>query len=491
MLEFMLDSSSFDSLNQGNGLMAEGETSFGPIEFIKSGLYKDVTSYVFVTHIMTRWNGRVDDKKRKLARTPFKLDSASFPCKSMKFSSNGANYELNSCETFAGGYEDFIHQSDVICTALEGRFSATDLSGFQKRVEEYASFANVLYTRFYKRNAPRVLLKFQLPNRRIDFANVINNHSQTPSPKKVAAGVSESKEDSKHFGNDSIKIGIDDIGGLFKPKERVISFLRRVNHPEAYEKVGIDLSRLGGMFFFGGSGNGKTLMAEAIQTELEKQYGSNFVSYFLDYSNFADIYRGGEAGKIAKLFQSVGEHIKSNKKVLLYIDEAQQIGQRHEHFRHGCDNEALNTILAKTSRLDYRQCVLIFSTAQDPGTIDAQLRRKGRAGYHVFFNNPSSKEAIDIMKKALAERARRGSIEKFVSEEGIDFNCLANIACPNQGENSPGLLPLSDYYFLVDEVLEKRVQEIIKSGSFRPLETGDYEELVKERVREKAKIPIL
>ena len=48
MLEFMLDSSSFDYLNQGKGLMAEGEASSGPIEFIKSGLYKDVTSYLSV-----------------------------------------------------------------------------------------------------------------------------------------------------------------------------------------------------------------------------------------------------------------------------------------------------------------------------------------------------------------------------------------------------------------------------------------------------------
>jgi len=485
MLEYRLEGSLYSSLNNGKGLIAEGQAEKGPIEYIKSGLFKDLTTYVIVTHIMTRWHGRVDDERRNLARSPFRLGPVTFPCESANFSVDGMDCALNLQETNVRGFEDYIHQSDVICTALEGRFTAAGIDDFQRRIEKHRELSNVLYTRFYNGEAPRVLLKFrETPTNTFDYICVMNNHSSGQDIRETATTVTERKG-PVYYGREFRPVKWDDIGGLFEPKEQIRNFLRRFLNPEVCRCLGGRPQERGGVFLIGPAGTGKTLIGEATATELAEVYEGDFAPFFLDMSDFTSIYRGGASIRTAKVFEGIRAMLHKVKAGMLFLDENQQTAQRHSGEHIHC-NEVLDQTLIETSRFPYGKCLVMAATARDPFELDQQLLRPGRFGTHIFFENPNLDERIEILQKAINKRVERSAEEQNRTNYGIETLVGGSLDYPRIAEQTDNF-SLAEVYHLVGGVFDKKEDEILSGGSFSPIRTEDFEEPIKNRRVAKSK----
>ncbi|MDP2926120.1 MAG: ATP-binding protein [Nanoarchaeota archaeon] len=485
MLEFKLDDSSYVALNQGKQLMASSENKdhLSTIENIYSGIYREITTYFMISHFMTRF-GRVDDQSRQKFLTSFSLDSQDFPCSSGRFSRKGINYFLNTHETAVCKGDDYIHASDVLCSILEASFAANSKEDFVAKVQDYISLANAIYNRFYEQGkSPQVILKFEELDARRDiheFECVKNNHSPEHTQKQEASTTEEDEKRPIYYGRKMRQIKWDDIGGLFIPKQQIKEYLDDFLDPETALALGLDPAERGGVMLFGETGTGKTLVAEAVSTELAAKYGKDFLCISIDYSFFANIYRGGETQKTRQLFGEVNYYLSKGKTLMLFIDEGQSIAQRTNCPSRRIVNEVLDQLLVETSRFDYGKCLLMTATAQDPSTIDQQLMRPGRFGTHIFFNNPIYEEAVQILQKGIEKRVSESEYNrnKLITRKGIRYDVLA--------EQTQGFT-LADLYFLVVDVFRDKVRQLRQEGKFDPIKTSDFEPIIKQRRIAKSK----
>lgn len=492
MLEYKLDDSLYPALKDGKEFMASGAAAHGPIELIYSGIYRSEDTFNVITHLMTRWNGRVDDKRRQSVLVSSPLDSVQLPCSSGKFSLNGVNYFFNTMETICAMNDDSIHPSDIICSLLRGSFSTSTKKDFLRNFENYVSLVNAFYLRFYKkegdsnkREAPEVILQFsRLDNRgAMEFEDVKNDHSKPSRFEKarMAYATAVDKEKPEQLpGRVLRKIYWKNIGGLFVAKRQIREFLDDFYDPETARSLGLDPSERGGILLFGETGNGKTLLAEAIATELAEKYGNGFVPFCIDYSHLASEFRGVETRKTCELFDLVNKTIGKNKKVLLFLDEFQKMGQRTTSPANRHINAVLDQMLIETSRFDYGNCILMAATAQEPYTIDQQLMRPGRFGTHIFCNNPTLEEASDILKKSVSMRVKKSKYrsEDLIAHKGINYKNLAKQA---QG------FTLADLYYLVIDVFKEKLQELRESGKVKPITINNFSKFIEDRRFTKSK----
>ncbi len=491
MLEYVLNDASRQALAAGNCLIAQGNAKTGPIDKVYAGMYRTASHFHLITHIMTRWDGRVDEQRRMSVLSPFQFLDHLMLCSSGTFNYNGVDYLLNTFETKVCDGDDFIHPSDVLCTILEGKFDAQSTqSEFTERFTDYTARANDLYERFFHEiNTPEVILHFsQVDDQdKHDFDCVRNNHSPDSKSKKYRKRENKNDEQLEQSTKEFKRILWENIGGMYAQKREIRQLLDNFYDQDTLRKLGLDPSENGGVFFFGDSGNGKTLAAEAIATELLSKFGSDFVPMFGDYSTFASTLRGGESQSTRKLFDRVRQEAAEGRTILLFLDEMQKMGQREEGaVNRGVCNEVLEQILVETSRFDHSRCILIAASAQDPSTIDPQLLRRGRFGKIIFFDNPTPEESIDIMQRRLNQLASASSYTPYVSEHGIDYQRLAT---QTQG------FTLSDLYHLINDVVSEK-RNIIKIGQpFTPFTTEDFEGQIKiaktKKARARSKVSII
>ena len=483
-LEFRLQEDWWETLNSGNGLMAHGKAKDGALDNVYQGIYKGEFSspaiYNIITHLMTRGHGRVDDERRALCLTPVEISSFPLGLLAGEFIAGNINYHIRIFETHVCRGDDYIHPSDVICTCAEGIFSADSKENFQKQYIEYFKLINLLYKRFYQEDSPRIALNFQSePMDSLEFRNVSCNHWKNPlRPRgQIKAGTEESQRETKEKKGGIEKftrIDWNEIGGMFSVKERIRIILEGYYHPDLLKQLGIDLRINGGILFFGDKGNGKTLAAEALATELEKKYRDRFAYFSGNYSNLASTLRGGEAQNVRIFFDRIRQEQKKGKFVMAFLDEIQQTGRRyHESGR--IAEEFLDELLAQTSRFNYENTLLIAATALPLDTFDPQFLRPGRFGTQIEFPSPTEKERADILEKAVlaGKRISESSdikIGDFFSQ--IDYGVLAR--------ETDGFT-LAETYFLLKEAQEQRLARIIRGEPYHPLKTEDFLPAIQER----------
>lgn len=486
MLEYKVDQEAFEALDQDIGLMAQSTDGKGAIEKIYSGIYREVTTYHVVTHFMSKCTFRDMTARRKRFQMPFSLGRLRFPCSQGNFSNDGIDYVLQTLETKVCQGDDHIHSSDILCLVLDGSFVADTPNDFTNKLRAYIASANAVYKKFYPKGDERIELKFSVVEpdsmEAMEFECVKNNHrsKETRETRSRRVRASEKEEKPTHYGRQPRLIAFNDIGGLFEPKIQLREFLDDFYDPETALFLGLDPKERGGIFLFGDYGNGKTLLAEATAADLVMKYQDRFVPFFIDYSDLASEWRGVESKNTRGLFDLVNKTIREGKIVMLFLDEMQKIGQRTNCPANRHINSVLDQMLIETSRFDYGKCVLMAATAQDPSTIDQQLMRPGRFGTHVFVNDPTPEEALDILKKAIEKRANLSKYEpsQLISPDGISYDSLVQ---QTQG------FTLADLYFLVQDVFRLKLKELRQTKSISPIQTLDFSELIRQRRVSKAR----
>jgi SpoVK/Ycf46/Vps4 family AAA+-type ATPase len=246
------------------------------------------------------------------------------------------------------------------------------------------------------------------------------------------------------------KTNFEMVGGLDEEVKHMKQAISKAMHPERYESVGLDPRAT--VLLVGPPGTGKTMMAEAVATEIDGIFlavkGSDIMSMW-----------AGEAEKnVAGLFDLV-ETLGKEHKVVLFLDEIEAVAPSRAS-QHMMEHERKITaeFLSALNR-KYDNAIIIGAT-NAPANVDAAVTRPGRFTDIITVGNPNKTGRLHIITNWLDYYRDRATVEVF---DGVDAEQLA--------EASEGLNG-ADLRTIVETAIVNEVEGALETGrTFRSLGT--------------------
>lgn len=175
--------------------------------------------------------------------------------------------------------------------------------------------------------------------------------------------------------------------------DTIKEILDYVEHPAKYHNLGIKPSTA--FLLVGPPGSGKTslvkALAQMIDCKLVRAIGSDFVDKFV----------GVGAQRVRELFDNVRNEIQNanGKKVILFIDEIDAIGNRHNMLKDDLESaRTVNAMLAEVEDMNKNPGCIIVAATNYIDNIDPALLRPGRFDKAIRIGLPQKEKRIDIMK---------------------------------------------------------------------------------------------
>lgn len=181
-------------------------------------------------------------------------------------------------------------------------------------------------------------------------------------------------------------ISFSDVAGFNELKSELIKISGWWKDYKRFDAKGISLPR--GILFYGGSGNGKSLMARAFINEI-----SDVKVLSIDNED-----------EILTKFELAKEHPGL---VIIFMDEL-------EYLYHENQRDLLNVF----DSLNSSSNVFLIATTNNLDRVEGPLIRRGRLDYLIEIGRPKEKERIEILKYYFA---------KCKVEVDLDYNYLAYI----------------------------------------------------------------
>lgn len=205
------------------------------------------------------------------------------------------------------------------------------------------------------------------------------------------------KSTAKKFNQETdIKIKFKDVAGMEEAKQEVMEFVKFLQKPEKYEKLGAKIPR--GAILSGPPGTGKTLLAKATAGEAGVPF------YSVSGSEFVEMFVGVGASRVRDLFKTARENAPS----IVFVDEIDAIGkQRSKGNATGANDEretTLNQLLVEMDGFDTTDHVVVLAGTNRPDILDKALMRPGRFDRHVHIDNPElhgRKEIFEVHLKKI------------------------------------------------------------------------------------------
>lgn len=239
--------------------------------------------------------------------------------------------------------------------------------------------------------------------------------------KKASIGVggpmSFGKSTAKKFNQETnVKTKFKDVAGMDEAKVEVMEFVKFLQNPGKYEKLGAKIPR--GAILSGPPGTGKTLIARATAGE------ANVPFYSVSGSEFVEMFVGVGASRVRDLFKTARENAPS----IVFVDEIDAIGkQRSKGKASGANDEretTLNQLLVEMDGFDTSDHVVVLAGTNRPDILDKALLRPGRFDRHISIDNPELEGRKDIFKVHL---------KKITLKEDIDPDLAGRLATLTPG----------------------------------------------------------
>lgn len=205
------------------------------------------------------------------------------------------------------------------------------------------------------------------------------------------------KSTAKKFNQESnVKIRFKDVAGMAEAKEEVMEFVKFLQNPDKYEKLGANIPR--GAILSGPPGTGKTLLAKATAGEAQVPF------YSVSGSEFVEMFVGVGASRVRDLFKTARENAPS----IVFVDEIDAIGkQRSKGNASGANDEretTLNQLLVEMDGFESSDHVIVLAGTNRADILDKALMRPGRFDRHVAIDNPElqgRKEIFEVHLKKI------------------------------------------------------------------------------------------
>jgi transitional endoplasmic reticulum ATPase len=240
------------------------------------------------------------------------------------------------------------------------------------------------------------------------------------------------------------KTTFGDVGGMDTVKEEIrMKIILPLAHPEMFEAYGKKVG--GGILMFGPPGCGKTYLARATAGEVQAAFLS------IGISDVLDMWIGSSEKNLHELF----EQARRNKPCVLFFDEVDALGASRADMRHSGGRHLINQFLAELDGVDaVNEGVLVLAATNAPWHLDNAFRRPGRFDRIVFVPPPDQPARAAILQLMLTGKPA----------DGVDFDQVAKKTADFSG---------ADMKAVVDQAVEAKLRDAMKSGQLQPLRTKD------------------
>ncbi|KAK6454714.1 peptidase family M41-domain-containing protein [Scheffersomyces xylosifermentans] len=338
-----------------------------PMRFFQVGLLLGLLSYILYN--MNQDNGN---------EINFQQFSAEFLSKNLVSKVVVVNNRTAIVELNENGKAQFPHHQGKFY------FNIGSIESFErslKSVQEEYNIADsmrvpVIYTN--EGSTAKMLINF-LPT--ILFLGAIYYMTKKATMGGMGGPLGFGKSTAKKFNQDTdVKIRFKDVAGMAEAKEEVMEFVKFLQNPEKYEKLGAKIPR--GAILSGPPGTGKTLIARATAGEAGVPF------YSVSGSEFVEMFVGVGASRVRDLFKTARENAPS----IVFVDEIDAIGkQRSKGNASGANDEretTLNQLLVEMDGFDTSDHVVVLAGTNRADILDKALLRPGRFDRHISIDNP-------------------------------------------------------------------------------------------------------
>lgn len=254
----------------------------------------------------------------------------------------------------------------------------------------------------------------------------------------------EEEAKTKEFRFERPKLKFEEVGGMESVKEQIrIKIIYPLTHAEMYAAYGKKVG--GGILMYGPPGCGKTFIARATAGEVN----SAFVS--IGINDILDMWMGNSERNLHGVF----ENARRNRPCVLFFDEVDALGASRSDLRQSAGRQLVNQFLAEMDGADAdNEGLLILGATNAPWHIDGAFRRPGRFDRLLFVPPPDEGARVQILQIHLAGKPA----------ENLDVRKIAAKTAEYSG---------ADLKAVVDQAVEAKLEQAIKSGRPTPLSTND------------------
>lgn len=203
------------------------------------------------------------------------------------------------------------------------------------------------------------------------------------------------KSRAKLFNQETdVKVKFKDVAGCDESKEEIVEFVKFLQNPQKYERLGAKIPR--GAILSGPPGTGKTLLAKATAGEA----GVPFL--LVSGSEFVEMFVGVGALRVRDLFKSAREMAPA----IIFVDEIDAIGKERGNGKVGGNDErenTLNQLLVEMDGFTAQDHVVVLAGTNRPDVLDKALLRPGRFDRHISIDVPDVEGRKQIFKVHLAK----------------------------------------------------------------------------------------
>ena len=207
---------------------------------------------------------------------------------------------------------------------------------------------------------------------------------------------------TREFFTERSTVKWDDIGGLHKIKESLISIVEwPAKYPELFAAAKVMPPR--GILFSGPSGTGKTLMAKALAGET----GLNFISISVP------ILFSKWLGESEKALHQIFKKAKQSAPCILFFDEIDTLGVTRHVSSEGA--AAVERVVSQffnelDSLSDLSQVIVLGATNRED-ILDPALTRSGRLDYVIPFPVSDEQDRLEIFQVHLRDKPLGGDVD--------------------------------------------------------------------------------
>lgn len=177
-----------------------------------------------------------------------------------------------------------------------------------------------------------------------------------------------------------------------------------------------------GILLSGPPGVGKSVFARA----LAKECGVNLVA-----TSLGQWQATGHLGDLLKAMRRDFGAAKTAAPSILFIDEIDSVGDRNKfsHDNKSYSVQVVNGLLECLDGLGGREGVVVVGATNNPGEIDAAVRRSGRLDRHIEIPMPSAEDRVAILSQHLGSPIDEHDVGAVqLATEGLSGADLSKIA---------------------------------------------------------------